>query len=247
MPPDLVSQNRPKTPPYQPEQTAEDDPLDSAWNPSSRMPCQCEASHLCMCDANILRQPRPNLNQVYLFCHLRLCYSKFMAAGEWLLDQRLQGKRLDVRIRGTTVQIWHNGAYEDACGILVLTKVPKSVDDSVVVKIGYNRSKIYFPLRYIFPQITTERPMFVSRNDASPVVKTIGERVLIIGNDAEGKSDYIGHHAVVIHCIWPLLGDQGCLQIVTTGPFWGTIRYFSDTSLCRSDAGELDWFDTIIS
>ena len=187
-----------------------------------------------------------NPNLVCLLCHPALCYLKFVGTGEWLLDPRLQKKRLDIHIRGTTVKIWHNGAYENACGFLVLTKPLKSTNDSVIVKIGYNQSKIYFPLHYIFPQVTTERSMFVSRSAASPIVKTIGERVVIIGNDVEGKSDYIGHHAVVIRCMWPLPYDQGCLQILTTGPNWGTIRYFSDMSLCRSDTGELDWFGTMV-
>jgi hypothetical protein len=158
----------------------------------------------------------------------------------------LQKKRLDIRIRGTTDNIWHNGAYENACGFLVLTKVPKSINDSVIVKIGYNQSKIYFPLRYIFPQVTTERSMFISRSAASPIVKTIGERVVIIGKDVEGKSDYIGHHAVVIYCIWPLPPAQGCLQISTAGRNRGIIRYFSEESLCRSDDGEFDWYGTMV-
>ena len=58
MPPDLVSQRRPKTPPYNPEGTTEE-PLDSAWNPSSRLPCRCKASedYLCVCEADIPQRP----------------------------------------------------------------------------------------------------------------------------------------------------------------------------------------------
>jgi hypothetical protein len=175
----------------------------------------------------------PNL--VCLSRHVAFCYLMFVDVGEWLLDPRLQNKRLDICIRGTTVKIWHNGTYKNACSFLVLTKAPTSVNDLVIVKIRYNQSKIYFPLHYIFPQITTERSM--SRSAASPVVKTIGKRVVIIGSDVEGTSNYIGQHAVVIRCIWPLLHDQGCLQILTSGPNWGTIRYFNDHSLCQSDTG----------
>jgi hypothetical protein len=36
------------------------------------------------------------------------------------------------------------------------------------------------------------------------------------------------------------------LQILTTGPIWGTIRYFSDKALCRSDGGEFNWFGNVI-
>jgi hypothetical protein len=31
--------------------------LDSAWDPSSEIPCPCEASRLCICDANIPQRP----------------------------------------------------------------------------------------------------------------------------------------------------------------------------------------------
>jgi hypothetical protein len=154
--------------------------------------------------------------------------------GEWLLESRLLHKRLDVRITGTNISLWHNARYEDECGFLTLTKKVSSVNDSVVVKVGYNQSKIYFPLRHIYPEITTERPKIILRSAAIPIIRAIGEQVVVIGADLEGKLDLIGNDALVIHCIWHLAPDQACLQVLTPGPLHGHIRYFPEKSLCRS-------------
>src|SRR5215472_9612021 len=99
-----------------------------------------------------------------------------------------------------------------------MAKTCRSVNDSVPVIMGYNRSRVYFPLRHIYPETTTERPGFVSQDAARPVVKTPGERVVIIGNDVEGRLDYIGKLALVVHCYWPLPSDQGCLYLLPNGP-----------------------------
>ena len=88
-PPDLVSEGRPKTPPYHPESTTEE-PLDSAWNPSSSIPCPCEASHLCTCHANvsqrpILPDPKPGASLTTSSTPCRLSKSLFLQANGCLI------------------------------------------------------------------------------------------------------------------------------------------------------------------
>ena len=155
-------------------------------------------------------------------------------SGEWLLDSRLMHKKLDIRIRGTRVTRCHNARYENECGFVIPDKKFTSVDDSIVVKVGYNQSRLYFPLRHIYPEVTTERPNFIARSVAIPVARAIGERVVIIGADLEGKMDLLGNYALVIHCIWALDSDQVCLQVLMPRQSDPCVRYFPEKSLCRS-------------
>jgi hypothetical protein len=150
-----------------------------------------------------------------------------------LLDSRLLHKRLDVRINGTRTTLWHNARYEDQCGLLELAKEVTSVKDSVFVRMGYNRSKIYFPLIHIFPETTTEKPGFVLPSAAQPVVKTIGRRVVIIGPDLEGRTDFFGYYAIVTYCPYPLRDDHTCLQIMDVPQV--QLGYYAVESICRSD------------
>jgi hypothetical protein len=160
--------------------------------------------------------------------------SNVMRSGEWLLNPQLLNKKLDVRIKGTNTTLWHNGRYEGECGIVILNKKVSSVKDSVIVKVGYNQSKASFQLRYVYPEITTERPRFVSPSSVKPIVDTIGEWVVIIGADMEGKTDLIGNYAVVVYCQWPLELGYACVQVLTPERSEPLFHYFPAKSLCRS-------------
>ena len=91
------------------------------------------------------------------------------------MDARLLNKRIDVRIDGTDKNLYRNGQYEKACGILVLTSLPHNTNASVLVKVGPEQSRLHFRLLNLIPELTTERPPLVHSEIAWPVVSTIGE------------------------------------------------------------------------
>jgi hypothetical protein len=143
---------------------------------------------------------------------------------------------------GTAKSLFRNGRYENQCGFLVLTNKVKSTNDSVTVKVGYEESRLTFPVRYLFPETTTER-INVGRSDlmTQSVVSTPGERVVIIGPDAEGSSDLIGNYAIVLQSLYQLLPGQVFLSVIS-GPSYGQGRYFFVDSICRSTSGIVEWF-----
>ena len=166
-------------------------------------------------------------------------------AGEWLLDPRLLNKRLDIRIQGTKATLWHNGRYENEGGFVVLTKPPSNVDVSVSVKLGFAQSRLFFPLRFLHPEVTTERSGFVLPEARRPVISTVGQRVVIIGADLEGKADLIGNYALIIH--YPQLAPgHTCVQIMIQGPLWGRYGFFDEKSLCRSHFEPIEWMGKTI-
>jgi hypothetical protein len=147
---------------------------------------------------------------------------------------------------GTLNSLWRNGAYENACGFLVLTSKPKDTTSSVIVKTGYGQSRLHFPLRHLYPEHTTERPGFTTAASAQPIVSTVGERVIVIGPDLEEKKDTVGSYGVIIHCPWPLNDDQALVLIQTPKDLCGRASYFHQSSLCRSTNEVIDWFGTRI-
>jgi len=161
--------------------------------------------------------------------------------GQWLLDSRLLNKRLDVRIHGTTKNLYRNGAYENACGFLVLTSVPRRADASLVVKIGMNQSKLHFKANNITPQLTTECAPIVAPEAARSIASTIGQRVVIVGRDSEGKMDTLGCYGQITDCPWPLAPGYACVAVNVPGSQWLVMRYFFETSLCRSIAEPVEW------
>jgi hypothetical protein len=164
--------------------------------------------------------------------------------GEWLLDDRLLNKRLDVRIEGTTKTLFRNGRYENQSGYLVLTDKPSTLDTSVTVRIGYRESQLSFPIRFIIPETTTEREGFNSNPVGQPINSVPGERVVIIGRDAEGVTEMVGNYGFVIECIYPLLPGQACV-VLSSGALREQVRYFFVESLCRSTFKSIEWFGHI--
>lgn len=140
---------------------------------------------------------------------------------------------MDVRINGTKKTLFHNGRYEDKCGFIVLKKVPASVDESVVVKIGFEQSQRQFPLRYLVPEKTTERPQFVIGSMVKPIVKEFGQRVVIIGPDLTGTSNVVGSFGVILGppCVLP--PGEALVMVRSSGNADGYF-YFHENSLCRS-------------
>ena len=77
--------------------------------------------------------------------------------------------------------LWHNVRYENQIGFVCLTKPLKTVNDTIIVKVGYVQSRAYFRAYHLFPEITTGRPMpFASPAQIGiPVISTVGKRVII--------------------------------------------------------------------
>ena len=171
-----------------------------------------------------------------------------VVVGKWLLDSRLLNKRLDIRIRGTKKTLFHNGRYENQCGFTVLTQVPSSVNESVTVKLGYEQTKRKFQLCYLFPEMTTEIPRVVGPEAASPVVSSIGQRVVIIGPFLGGPSDMVGNYALIEDSMdSSMKSDLGLARVCSAGEWTGVASYFPDTSLCRSLCGAVEWEGSLIN
>ena len=81
-----------------------------------------------------------------------------LTIGQWLLDEQLLFKRLDVRIKGTLQPPFYNGKYEGRLGFIVIRSVPKTLSDSITVSLGYEQAQRSFHVKHLVPEITTERP-----------------------------------------------------------------------------------------
>ena len=158
-----------------------------------------------------------------------------------MLNERLIGKKLDVRIQGTRATLFHNGQFEGQLGFVVLDKPLRNVDQSVVVKLGYAQNRRPFPPRYLLPEMSTERPGFVTPDHAVPVISVLQERVVIIGADLNGYSDAVGNYGHIAYCPWPLLPKQTLVYIISLGPLQGQHRYYHQRSLCRSFPEGAGW------
>lgn len=158
-----------------------------------------------------------------------------------MLDERLIGKKLDVRIQGTQAKLFHNGKFEGQLGFVILDKPLKDVDQSVIVKLGYAQNKRPFPPRYLVPEMTTQRDGFVTQDQAVPVISVLQERVVIIGADLSGNSDAIGNYAQIVYSPWQLLPGQTLVFVTSPGPFIGQQRYYDQRALCRSFVDNPGW------
>lgn len=156
--------------------------------------------------------------------------------GEWLFDARLVHKKLDVRISGTTQPVWRNGRYEHRAGFIVLRMPLKSESDSITVKVGYMQSQVSFRPYHLSPEITMhqEGPGSQIVESAIPMTSVLGTRVVIIGPDVIGASNYIGQYALIIYAPYQLNHGETCIQIINGERDAGFIGYFHQTSLCRS-------------
>jgi hypothetical protein len=150
-----------------------------------------------------------------------------------MLDPRLVGKKLDVRIIGTREKVFYNGHYENQIGSVTLTKVPTNVEDSIMISIGFSQARRKFQLQYLHAEATTERPPFVTVGAIS-ITRNIGQRVVIIGPDLRNDAGLIGNYGVVINSGWNLPPTQALVQICSSGSMYGKCAYFSEKSLCRS-------------
>jgi hypothetical protein len=103
-----------------------------------------------------------------------------------------------------------------------------------MVKIGFSESQRSFPVGYLNPQTTTERPPFVSKEAAHPITAILGQRVVIIGPDVSGARELIGNYGHVVSSGWVLQAGLALVQVCSSGESYGSCGYFNETSLCRS-------------
>jgi hypothetical protein len=164
--------------------------------------------------------------------------------GEWLCDGRLLNKILDVRVRGTKRTLWRNGKYEDQIGFTVLTRVLSNVDDKILVKLGYNETSLTFPLKYLHPEMTTERDRLVPASQARPVIYYGNYRVVVIGSDMSSNFDLVGNYGKVVGS--ESLGSTK-VRIISPGPFANQEYYFREDALCASCERQVMWDDSLIA
>jgi hypothetical protein len=139
-----------------------------------------------------------------------------------------------VFIQGTTVGILVlGGRYEGQIGYMTLSTVPPNVDTRVHIRVGFTEANAFIPPRCLWPHRTTARPGFVPLEDARPVISVLGERVVIIGADVSGNSDWIGEYGRVVQCEFPPPPASACVQALS-GPSLGHLKFFHENSLCRS-------------
>ena len=165
-------------------------------------------------------------------CHHNNC----LHLGEWLINPRFVSKQLDVRIVGTTDPPWLNGRYERQIGYIVAKKPITSADSSIPVWVGYSHGRIWFRAHHLEPVMTTEIPSPLSDDlgPSLPLIDVLGARVVIIGIDLLGSSEFVGEYGLIISCPYSLGHNQACVQIMNGGNHAGRIGYFHSESLCRS-------------
>jgi hypothetical protein len=108
------------------------------------------------------------------------------------------------------------------------------VHSSTIVKIGFAESQRSFPIGYLYPQTTTERPSFVSKEAAGPITAALGQRVVIIGPDINNIQELIGNYGHVVDSGWVLQAGLALVQVCSSGASYGKWGYFNEASLCRS-------------
>jgi hypothetical protein len=153
-------------------------------------------------------------------------------------------KKLDVRVRGTQRTLWRNGKYENQIGFTVLTNVLSNVDQKIFIKLGYNETRLSFPLKNLHPLTTTERPKFVSEAEANPVVYCKNYRVVVIGGDLTSNNALVGNYGKVVASEMP-----GCARVVISspGPYAHHEFIFREEALCGSYHRTIEWDGLLIA
>jgi hypothetical protein len=139
-------------------------------------------------------------------------------------------------VKGTIIPPWQKGRYENELGSVELKKAPKTVYDSVAVKIGYTQGWVFFRACHLFPEHTTRQPGPFPELGTPELRLTsgLGMRVVIIGADLVGNSDCIGQYAYIVRCPYRLEEWQACVQVAVGQSHTGAIGYYIEDSLCRS-------------
>jgi hypothetical protein len=160
------------------------------------------------------------------------------------LDQRLLGKKLDVRIRGTTDPPFHKGRYEGHSGFTVLMKQLLDITASNIVKMGFSENRLLFQIQHLVPETTTEHSGFITQEAATSIISAFNTCVVIIGPDLGGDSSWIGVYGYIVQCHYDLEPDQACVQ-----DLWNRFAYFHKDSLCRSHSQNgvpVNWYGHMI-
>ncbi|KAJ7033479.1 hypothetical protein C8F04DRAFT_1396093 [Mycena alexandri] len=117
--------------------------------------------------------------------------------GRWLCIPRLQGKRVDVRVRLKTAGKRVSGAQVAAAGQSGFIELSHALTESALntpmsVRVGEFGKKVQIEPRWLIPVRTTLNPPW---NNADASIVTARERVVIIGPDEAGERDREGDYA----------------------------------------------------
>ena len=164
--------------------------------------------------------------------------------GEWLLDPQLDNKCLYVVIQGTKEGIYYRGGkYEGCRGMLVLNHPWKGLDCSAMVKLGIMVTQVKFPLKYILPEMTTEREGAVKASDAQLIHTVLGQRMVVIGPDLSGNTSFIGCYGCVSSCQYPLQPHDALILLYHPV---SQFAYFHQKNICHSHHESVLWDKTWI-
>ena len=158
--------------------------------------------------------------------------------GVWLLDRRLVGKWLDVRISGTMPDFFHGGKYEGRPSYIMMESAPTNVNASIEVQVGYEQSRCKFRLCHLQHEKTMHKAKPTHMTEdlmAVPlVISTPGTQVVVIGPDRYSDSQWIGYYGKIARCV--TLDTQ--FAYVLLSQEWPSDTengsYFEPDSLCRS-------------
>jgi hypothetical protein len=155
-------------------------------------------------------------------------------------------KKMDIRIEGSKAASYYGGRYDGRRGFTVMTKLPKSTSDAIMVKLGHEQMRAFIPAKCILPETTTERMGYVPPEKATCIIHTAGSRVVIIGPDKNGNQDVIGNYGTTIRKLDTDQDDCVEVEIESDGPFRKHRFMVKEDSLCRSIQEPVTWLNKII-
>jgi hypothetical protein len=120
----------------------------------------------------------------------------------------------------------------------VLNHPWKGLDSLVMVKLGLIATQVKFPLKYILPETTAEREGAVNASDAQLIQAELGQRVVVIGPDLSGNSNFIGCYGCVSSCQFPLEPHDALILLY---PPASQFAYFNKKNICRSHHESVLW------
>ncbi|KAJ6614065.1 hypothetical protein B0H10DRAFT_1950982 [Mycena sp. CBHHK59/15] len=146
------------------------------------------------------------------------------AAGNWLLDARLESKVLDVFINVPASDDKKFQHYHDRRGYVYMKKKPTKATNMVVVRTDQAYEVLRPRAEHIFPITTIERE---EPRSSRSVLETPGTWVVIIGSNIAGDRKYIGSRGKVV---LQLGAEYGLVDLQ------GKLIEFAESSICRSES-----------
>ncbi|KAJ7037128.1 hypothetical protein C8F04DRAFT_1180845 [Mycena alexandri] len=155
--------------------------------------------------------------------------------GRWLCIPRLQGKRVDVRVRMKTAGKRVSGAQVAAAGKSGFIELSHALTESALntpmaVRVGELGKRVQIEPRWLIPVRTTLNPPW---NNVDASIAKARERVVIIGPDETGERDREGEYAETCPNT-EQMGNVVWVRFERVEGADGEWRKYPVESLCRS-------------